>query len=1152
MANETFRKYFDTAQLALAAYSDYSGMLLTSDGALDSTGVKSQLISSGDFQTIAAQQFIDRFQVINQFTDPSLILNGFSATVFRNKTTGQLYFITRGTENSGDYLADATLAIGITARSQIVSMVNYFLRLQAGAGNIARQIKASSLLPSNGVELDTSRTVLGVGAGLDMSQLVIAGHSLGGYLATIFGRIFNDNVAAANTFNAPGAYGGFGLLDNIARILGRVPNSFLDASRQTNLVGDYLVSSVPGRRGQNVRIFEEGDAHSQKSVADALALYSLFGELNPNVSAGEIRDIFRAGTNKDSDSLEASLDGLRKLFLGPEVGVTKQPGTGDTDSTREAFYQNAGGLRDSATFQAWASQVSVVSLAGRSVEEIKSLAQNDVSYRYALKELNPFAITGAPGLYDPRNANGELTMYDSATGQGALTSEWLQDRAQFLTWKNRKNIDDIADDVAIRRKDNGVESYLYTDKTIKDSQGQDYSIRVAGGNVLQQVDPIRVSFVGDGGDALQGGNYADHLYGGGGTDTLAGNAGDDYLEGGAGDDALKGDAGDDTLIGGSGADTLIGGADNDTLRGGKGDDILQGGAGNDIYLIHAGDGQDTVLDHEGRNTIIYQDASGRRTALEMPAFAVAGQTNSWRGYLAEGGTLAFTRNSPLTATLQDGTSIVIDDFQDGDFGIHLLDLPESPSTSGTILGDLEPVEFPLPNNGGFEQRFDVLGNVITDPGRPAPDRNDVLYGSVGDDVVQSGSGVDWVQAGPGDDVIESGDSSDGDGLDAFFGEDGTDWIYARFRIAIEDAMVEESVETAVPGSWLSGGNGDDIIMGAEGIDALLGGAGGDLLAGGGGDDWIFADADYGLKKGVFRGGWTIPYDSGWSDIGLSNGGSDEIYGGGGNDLIRAGLGDDYADGGDGNDSVDGGAGADELFGGAGDDQLFADSSNDVDDDVDLVDGGAGNDRLYGNGGGDILIGGDGNDSIYGQSDDLIYCDDGDDVALGGGIIHGGLGNDYLYGILAYGEDGNDVLIGGYDDAQLSGGEGDDTIRSGLGSDYLDGGLGNDSYSFEAGSGQDVLRDEAGIDTIAFFSYEGDFPPDLPFDPERVITRDSISLKFENDRFLLDYGSVGDSIDLGQTADGVIEAITLTHETFEVIHEIPQGDDEEPEHTINRV
>ena len=1166
MAN-LFGTYFDLAQLALASYSDfrrlYSDRNVTS--ALQFRG--SIGTNSPDFSLTAAQTFVDRFEVVDQFTDPSLFLNGFSATVFRNKQTAQLYFITRGTENSGDYLADGTLAIGIAARSQIISMVNYFLRLQAGAGNVARQIKASSILPSNGVEWDQSRAVLGVGSGLNLNQLVIAGHSLGGYLATMFGRIFNDNVAAAFTFNAPGAYGGFGLLDNIARLLGGAPNGFLDASRQTNLVGDYIVSSVPGRRGQNVRIFEESDAHSQKSVADALALYSLFGELDQNSKAGEIRDIVRASTNKDFDSLETALDGLRKTLLGPLVAATKQRGTADTDETREAFYQNVGGLGESTTFQAFASQVTAISLVGRSVEQLKALSRSDVSYRYALKELNPFAITGAPGLYDQYNGNGELAVYDPVTGQGALTSEWLQDRAQFLTWKNQKNINDIADDVAIRRKDNGVESYLFTDKTLKDSQGQDYSIRVAGGNVLQQVDPIRISFASDRGDSLQGGSYADHLYGGKGKDTLAGGDGNDYLEGGAEDDALRGDAGDDKLIGGNGVDTMIGGADDDILDGGKGDDILQGGAGNDIYIIRAGDGKDTILDHEGRNTIIYEDASGKRVVLGLPAFAVAGEINTWSGYLPGGEPITFTRNSPLTATMLDGSQIVIDDYQDGEFGIQLNAVPTSEPTSRIILGDLQAVHFDSKfNDQGYEyfwtQHYDDLGNVITDPSTPAPDASDVLHGSGSNDFIaglgsidyiyggdgadrlQGGGGVDRVYGEGGNDFIEGqGGASVDDGFNILSGGAGDDTIYAATESDIGDAIAEgNDAGLNVPGGQVYGDAGDDILVGAERKDILVGGGGRDLIIGGGGGDYIWGDDGW---AGIGHLGRDFP-------VGV--GGPDWIYGGSGDDIIDAGAGDDYVDGGEGDDKIFGDSGSDVIFGGSGNDSLGGQylGINSPAAGDDYIDGGDGNDFIWGSAGNDILLGGSGDDDIYGGGgDDVIEGGDGND-RIQGNDAHGGAGNDIVIGTPdadeLYGDDGNDTLVGSGFISDDFGGTGFQTSTGAFGEDWLYGGAGDDTYTFTLGAGNSHIVDDAGANRIDLYSYESTDSPELGgMNRYALIAKDSIHLDFEDGEYELAYGDAGDSVSLGSSAGDTIQTVNLTHVT--VGYYFAAGDDpasDEPE------
>ena len=1142
----TFKDLFLQAELSLATYAN-----------LAAGEPNKQLLKDAGMADAEATQFAARWRIVDQVRDSG---SGLSATVFKEISTGKSYLAIRGTDDLID-LATDLINIGLVGTTTLQPQ---YLILRAKV----QAWMSSGTLPA---------------------RFTVTGHSLGGFLAIGVAAEFSANVEHAYLYNAPGLNGVLGIATApILRAL-RIAAP-IGLGKVSNIRADIGVSPIAALGAQvapPIRIVIENQLnsdvpdppaarnHSQEPLTDALAIYALFSAVDPSISVGQMGDLLKAASAKNNRTLEGSLDALRQIFSSSELTQTEQ---------RESFYSNLYSLQTSPLFQSIANTEAgsnasagrIVSLVGMDAKQLASGARIDFGYLFALNTLSPFAVIRAGDifsathgeLYGQWQADQSLTAADLAAGGGNFSDTYLQDRAQFLTWKNQKNINDIADGVSILRKDHGVESLLFTDKTLKDAQGRDYSIRVVGGNVLQQIDPIRISFASDQGDALQGGNYADHLYGGKGRDRLAGGGGGDYLEGGADNDTLSGDAGDDTLIGGNGIDTLIGGADDDSLHGGKGNDILQGGAGNDIYFIRAGDGQDTILDHEGSNTIIYEDASGRRTALTMPAFALAGQTNSWRGYLAGGGTVAFTRNSPLTATLQDGTSIVIDGFQDGDLGIHLLDLPENRTTGGTILGDLKSVRFPEPYGGGFEERYDVLGNVITDPGRPEPDRNDALYGSAGDDVVWTGSGTDRVQAGPGDDVIQSGDAPGPTGLDAFFGEDGADRIYARAGIDIEDAMAGESAGIYAPGSWLSGGNGDDIIMGAEGRDMLLGGAGGDLLFGGGGNDYIYGDKDHGLKKGKFTGVWTTQFDGVWSDFGSQYGGPDEIYGGGGHDYIIAGLGDDYVDGGDGSDLLDGGEGDDVLFGGAGNDQCIAnDWSEGPVHDVDLVDGGVGDDFITAYGGSGVLIGGDGNDRIDTGGDHLIYGDDGDDSIFGGGVAHGGRGNDGLLGIELYGEEGDDRLSGGIHDAQIWGGEGNDTLRSGLGSDYLDGGPGNDTYMFEAGVGyeilrgksseyeaslvEDVLRDESGIDTIAFHSYEGD-APGHPLDPAHVITRDSIFLTFENDRYLLHYGPLGDRIDLGPTPDAFIEAITLTHETFEVTVDLPDDEDEEIEYNIDDI
>lgn len=90
----------------------------------------------------------------------------------------------------------------------------------------------------------------------------------------------------------------------------------------------------------------------------------------------------------------------------------------------------------------------------------------------------------------------------------------------------------------------------------------------------------------------------------------------------------------------------------------------------------------------------------------------------------------------------------------------------------------------LDSNGNLQ--YDSLGNVITNPNSPAPNRNDMLYdssandrieGKGGDDTIYADKGGDdWLLGGDGDDAVSAtlgNDIAEGNtGADVVFGGQG--------------------------------------------------------------------------------------------------------------------------------------------------------------------------------------------------------------------------------------------------------------------------------------------------------------------------------------------------------------------------------------------
>jgi len=988
-------------------------------------------------------------------------VTGFSATVFKSNADSSYTIAVRGTEqNSLTDLLNADL-LGVVlsgyAKQQLFSAYRYYKQLtttkNAAVSYTADELNALASLilgRSNGALLTGPNNVrLDVGAGVILagSAVNFTGHSLGGHVAVLLAEMITQfqpsaNIQSITTYNSPGIGGIYPELGNWVGMDTTISGGII-ANKTLNIIGEGGLNVTAGLGSvfgakQFVFIEKEPDVlgssgfvpnHSIVKLGDSLALYSLFTVIDPSLNSAvgaagidKITGVLKAASNQANKSLESALDQVRQLFLGKAaVGATP---TGIEN--RDSFYTNLYGLQSSTRFQAWAGQVSVVSLADNAADAIKSLAQDDMSYRYALRELNPFAITGAPGLYNQFNTNGELELYSASGGTPAgMTNEYIADRAAFLAWKNMANANDVTALSSIQL----TEMWRFIDLP----QKINLSVIPQGTGAPIEALTHRAGFGGDSADYVQGGRVSDRLYGGGSADYLEGGAGNDYLEGGAGFD----------LYAYSGETSFV--------------------------LPDRNDGEDTVLDSDGKGLIRYTftDSLNTTQSAVIADASVKVSDGTWRS--ADGKfTYRTSGNDLLIAINGDaGGSLTLKNFKNGDLGIRLRENPavsQVPTPTRNIVGGILVDPAPAP---------DDLGNAVVVAGTVDAEVANILYGSAGSDRIESGGGADviyaaqatgadaagdlilagtgndlvfagdggnriiggsgsdfvysgggndWVDLGAEDDVANAGPGDDlveaGTGKDVVDGDAGNDRIFAEQVIDLATlSSTEGGARVAGKGEWLDGNGGDDTVVGGSADDLLAGGAGEDLIYGFAGDDTIFGDSsgsaftDWSIARSVTQAqdasrAFTVTFTRSDLPVEPASGGADRIYAGAGNDWVFAGAGDDYVDGGTGDDAIVAGGGNDILIGGIGNDYLDGDSAASV---------------AAGQAGDDFLDGGEGNDTLLGNA-------------------------------------GNDILLGGAGDDVLLGGAGDDILIGGPGNDTLKGGAGKDTYVFNRGDGLETIVD----------------------------------------------------------------------------------------------
>ncbi len=378
------------------------------------------------------------------------------------------------------------------------------------------------------------------------------------------------------------------------------------------------------------------------------------------------------------------------------------------------------------------------------------------------------------------------------------------------------------------------------------------------------------------------------ISGGGSADTILGSDGNDIIYSLAGADIINGNGGDDSIFAGSGNDKVTGGPGADTLNGQNGNDSLVGDEGDDALV--GGADIDTLLGGSGNDFLSGQTEAG----------------------LLYGG---------------DGNDII-----------------QGNTANDTLYGE-----------AGDDRLFGLQGDDVISGG----DGADSLVGAIGNDSLYGDAGADTLRGAVGNDLIDGG--ADFDRINEEFDANvtivgitittaslGSDTVAAIERIQVsggEGNNLFDARQASVP-VFLSGGAGNDTLLGGskgdgfnggDGDDVISGGAGKDVIDGGDGVDYVYekADTNFTVNGVTFTSTLTgTDTPTNVERIALIGGISANkldgtlasvpvvLIGGRGNDTLLGGSAADTLSGGSRNDAtVSGGDGTDSLDGGVGSDVL---------------------------------------------------------------------------------------------------------------------------------------------------------------------------------------------------------------------------------------
>src|SRR5262245_32640716 len=274
-----------------------------------------------------------------------------------------------------------------------------------------------------------------------------------------------------------------------------------------------------------------------------------------------------------------------------------------------------------------------------------------------------------------------------------------------------------------------------------------------------------------------------------------------------------------TVDGGAGADSLFGSQDADEIRGGDGNDFAFGDNGNDRALLGAGDDAFQWNPGDGNDTLEGQDGSD-----QMLFFGA--NINENIEIAANGGRVRFFRDvASVTMDLDD---------------VEGIDFRALGGADNVVVGDLSGTDLTLtgldlrgPNGGG-----DGAADTVTVNGTQADD----AFGAGGD-----AGGVTVFGLHTRVNIFSPEQANDRLILNA---QAGNDTVDAR---SLEADGIQLTMSGGLGEDVLLGSEGDDLVNGGDGNDTALMASGDDTFVWNPGDDNDTLEGQAGFDRMLFNG-----------------------------------------------------------------------------------------------------------------------------------------------------------------------------------------------------------------------------------------------------------------------------------------------------------